>query len=146
MHLYDIDRLGVGYVMDRIIKRNEAAEFFMNFTRLNCPTLIENPRGYMSKRYRKPDQYIEPYMFGDAATKKTGIWLFDLPLLIPTKIVEIPPVHKFPSSNSMGDWYYKTSYLPYKERSRARSKTFPGIAQAIANQYHEYIKMNKNEK
>lgn len=138
-NLYDIKRLGAQYVMDRILKRNDAAEFFMEFTRLNIPTLIENPVGYMTKRFRKPDQYIEPYMFGEHATKKTGLWLFDLPKLIPTNIVSVPDVHVFPSSNSMGEWYYKTSCLPFKERARARSETFEGIAKAIAKQYHDYL-------
>lgn len=137
--LYNRARLGDEYVDKREREREKAIDFFMKFTQTGVPTLIENPVGYMNTHYRKPDQNIEPYMFGDAATKKTSLWLFDLPLLRPTKIVEIPPVHKFPSSNSMGDWYYKTSCLPYKERSRVRSKTFPGIAQAIANQYYEFI-------
>lgn len=121
-------------------QRDQAVNFFMKFTNLSVPTLIENPVGYMNSHYRKPDQTIEPFMFGDSATKLTSLWLFGLPKLIPTKFVDPIGVHRFPNSNPMGLWYFETSKLPQKERAKARSKTFPGIAKAIATQYTQYIK------
>lgn len=137
--LYSRERMGDDYVDRRIACREKAIAFFMLFTQLDSPTLIENPVGYMNSHYRKPDQNIEPYQFGDPATKKTSLWLFGLPTLVPTEVVTPPPAHKYPNSNSMGSWYYETMKLPKKERARVRSKTFPGIAKAIAQQYHDYL-------
>ena len=139
MNLYDRNRLGDERVDRRIAQRNKAIEFFMQFTETGVPTVIENPVGYMSTHYRKPDQVVEPYDFGDPATKKTCLWLFGLPKLQLGPIVDKPKVHHFPHSNSMGDWFYKTSCLPAKDRARERSKTFPGIARAIAKQYHRFL-------
>lgn len=138
-HLYDVQRFGADYVNNRIRQRERAVDFFMQFTRTGVPTMIENPIGYMGTHYRKSDQCIEPYQFGDACTKATCLWLFDLPKLTPTNIVQPICKHKFPNSNSMGLWYYETSKLKPKDRSRARSKTFPGIAKAIATQYTRYL-------
>jgi hypothetical protein len=136
---YNIDKWGKEKVEKRLANREKAIEFFMAFTNLGVPTLIENPVGYMNTHYRKPDQNIQPYWFGDSATKRTSLWLFDLPKLVPTKIVEPPPVHHYPHAYAMGGWYYSTTKLPKKEQSRARSKTFPGIAEAIAKQYHDFL-------
>ena len=61
---------------NRLIQRQQAVEFFMEFVNADCERIaIENPVGIMSSVYRKPDQYIEPYQFGDAEKKKTGLWL-----------------------------------------------------------------------
>lgn len=138
--LYNRKRFGDKYVDDRLKKQRQAIDFFMKFTELNCPTLIENPIGIMSRLYKPASQVIEPYMFGDAATKATCLWLHDLPRLIPTNIVGKGKKHEFPNSNAVGDWYYRTSCLPHSERARARSETFPGIAKAIAYQYFQYLK------
>ena len=97
----------------------------------------ENPPGCMSRRYRPPTQVIQPYEYGDPATKPTCLWLRGLPRLVPTRIVQPPPAHRFPSGNSMGAWYYATSKA--KDRARARSKTFPGIAAAMAAQWHAWL-------
>lgn len=137
--LYDRNRLGDEYVTERERERERAIKFFLAFTKLETPTLIENPIGYMNTHYKKPTQIIQPFEYGDSASKPTCLWLFRLPKLQPTKIVDPPPSHKFPSSNTMGGWYYETMKLPRKDRAKVRSKTFPGIARAIAYQYHRYL-------
>jgi site-specific DNA-cytosine methylase len=64
---------------ERKILTAEAVNFFLKFTELNCAWAIENPVGIMSTNYRKPDQIIQPYQFGDDASKRTCLWLKDLP-------------------------------------------------------------------
>ena len=120
---------------DRQKLRNEAVDFFLTIANADCDKIaIENPVGVMSKQWRKPDQYIEPYMFGDPEKKKTGIWLKGLPLLKPTKIVEPVIVHCKSGANEPR-WHMETMHLPKEERSRVRSQTFPGIANAMAEQW-----------
>jgi hypothetical protein len=83
---------------------------------------VENPISIMSTRYRKPDQIIQPWMFGHGETKSTCLWLKGVPLLIPTSIVEgrEARIHKLP---------------PSKDRWKLRSITYQGIADAMANQW-----------
>lgn len=120
---------------DRENQREAAVSFFMAFWNADCPRVaIENPQGIMSSRFRKPDQYIEPYMFGDAEKKKTGLWLRGLPALTPTDVVE-PVIIQCASGAREPRWHMETMHLPPKERSKARSKTFPGIARAMAEQW-----------
>ena len=120
---------------DRENQREAAVSFFMAFWNADCPRVaIENPQGIMSSRFRKPDQYIEPYMFGDAEKKKTGLWLRGLPALTPTEVVE-PVIIECESGAREPRWHMETMHLPPKERSKARSKTFPGIAKAMAEQW-----------
>lgn len=70
-------------------RQHRSIEFFMKFANANCPRIaIENPIGIMSSKFRKPDQIIQPYMFGDHARKSTCIWLKGLPKLKPTRIVD----------------------------------------------------------
>ena len=139
MPLYNRRRMGDAYVDDREKKRERAVQFFLRFTRLDCPYAIENPPGYMNRHYKKPTQTIQPFWFGDAATKATCLWMRGLPRLIPTNIVQPPPCHVFPNSNPMGAWYYETSCLPPSDRARARSKTFDGVANAMATQWHAWL-------
>lgn len=120
---------------DRKQKREDAVSFFMAFWNADCPRVaIENPQGIMSSRFRKPDQYIEPYMFGDSEKKKTGLWLRGLPALAPTNVVE-PIIIECASGAREPRWHMETMHLPPKERSKARSKTFPGTARAMAEQW-----------
>ena len=102
---------------------------------------IENPIGLLSSRWRKPDQIIQPWMFGDEATKSTCLWLKNLPLLEPTEIVGKGEKVFYASGKSHPKWYadaMRTSKTK-AERQTLRSKTFPGIARAIAQQYHNYL-------
>lgn len=122
---------------DRENQREAAIQFFMSFWNADCPRVaIENPQGIMSSRFRKPDQYIEPYMFGDAEKKKTGLWLRGLPALTPTEVVE-PVIIECASGAREPRWHMETMHLPPKERSKMRSKTFPGIAKAMASQWSD---------
>ena len=117
-------------------KREEAAAFFMAIASANCAKIcIENPVGVMSTIWRKPDQIIQPFMFGDAAEKKTCLWLKGLPPLVPTNVVPPPERVKFDSGKSMPKWYADLWHLPKEERSRLRSQTFPGFANAMADQW-----------
>lgn len=120
---------------DRQKQRDEAVEFFMAFANADCDRIaIENPVGIMSSQWRKPDQYIEPYMFGDPEKKKTGLWLKGLPLLKPTNIVEPVIIHCKSGANEPR-WHMETMRLPKEERSRLRSQTFIGFAEAMAEQW-----------
>lgn len=120
---------------DRQKQREEAVEFFMTIANADCDRIaIENPVGVMSSQWRKPDQYIEPYMFGDPEKKKTGLWLKGLPLLKPTNIVDPVIIHCKSGANEPR-WHMETMRLPKEERSRVRSRTFIGIANAMAEQW-----------
>lgn len=123
--------------------RLRAIEFFKMFAELSHVKhiAIENPVGIMSTVYRKPDQYIQPYMFGDPHSKKTGLWLKNLPKLVPTNIVE-PMFHTQKDGRRDPIWHYESMKLPPEERSKVRSKTFEGIAIAMAEQWGEYILNN----
>ena len=115
--------------------RKDAIEFFMKL--VNAPikkVAIENPVCIMSSRWRKPDQIIQPWQFGDKEIKKTCLWLKNLPQLMPTKIVE--PEYKIYNSSTKKSGKSKYSLLWTKRTdSKYRSKTFQGIADAMANQW-----------
>lgn len=107
----------------RYIERVGAIDFFMRFVLCSAKRIaIENPIGIMSSVYRKPDQIIQPWQFGHGETKATCLWLKNLPLLIPTNIVEgrEQRVFKMP---------------PSPDREKLRSKTYTGIARAMADQW-----------
>ena len=125
---------------DRQKQRKEAVDFFMVIANADCDKIsIENPVCVMSSQWRKPDQYIEPYMFGNPEKKKTGLWLKGLPLLKPTNIVEPVIIHCKSGANEPR-WHMETMRLPREERSRLRSQTFIGIAKAMAEQWGGLIK------
>jgi hypothetical protein len=132
---FNVEKYG-DKAIQRKTERQKAIKFFMMFANADCQRIaIENPVGVMSTEWRKPDQIIQPYMFGEAAEKKTCLWLNGLPLLKPTNIVEPPPRKVFDSGKSMPEWYANLWRLPSKERASIRSKTFPGIAKAMAEQW-----------
>ena len=132
---FNIDRYGEKAIQ-RHKDRKDAIDFFMTFANADCEKIaIENPVGIMSSEWRKPNQIINPWQFGDAFEKKTCLWLKGLPELKPTNIVEIPPRKRFDSGKSMPSWYAEAWHLPKEERAKLRSKTFPGIARAMAEQW-----------
>ena len=132
---FDVERYG-DKAIQRHKDREEAVAFFMQFVNAKCDKIaIENPIGYMSTAYKKPTQIIHPYMFGDPARKATCLWLKGLPKLIPTNIVEPIIIHYQNGKGTDNPWHMETMKLPPKERSKARSKTFPGIAKAMAEQW-----------
>ena len=116
-------------------RQQQGIDFFMHFTNADCEKIaIENPVGIMSSKYQKPDQIIQPYEFGHTERKSTCLWLKGLPLLTPTKIVK-PELHICGNGVVDSKWHYDTYNLPPKIRARERSKTFPGIAKAMAEQW-----------
>jgi len=126
-------------------RQQEGIDFFMLFTRLDCPRVaIENPVGIMSSIYRKPDQIINPWQFGDPFSKTTCLWLKGLPLLTPTKVVDKGEFYTSPSGKRLPTWYGDAvgkdgKKLAYgsEEMRRIRNKTFPGIAAAMASQWSD---------
>ena len=121
-------------------RQQQGIDFFMLFANAKCERVaIENPVGIMSTVWRKPDQIIQPYYFGDSFSKKTCLWLKGLPLLIPTNVVDKGASVKYASGKSMPAWYAEAYKLPPKERAAMRSKTFPGIAKAMASQWGSVI-------
>ena len=115
----------------------------MRFIDAECERIaVENPVCIMASRYRKPDQYVEPFWFGDAEKKKTALWLKGLPKLMPTNMVE-PIIVRCKSGANEPRWHMETMKLPKEERSRARSKTFHGIAEAMAEQWGNCLKEGK---
>lgn len=117
--------------------QQRSIDFFMQFTKARCKHIaIENPVGIMSTHYRKPDQIIQPYWFGEPFEKTTCLWLIGLPELEATNIVVVPPRQRCKSGKTLPEWY---SNAPKKDRARIRSKTFDGIAQAMAEQWTNYL-------
>jgi len=134
-------------------RQQQGIDFFMEIINAPIPKIaVENPIGIMSTKFRKPNQIIQPWQFGDKAQKSTCLWLKNLPNLEPTKIVEKGEFFEFTSKKGvkkkMPMWYYKAlqdAKTP-AERSTLRSKTFKGIAEAMANQWTvEYNIENTNQ-
>lgn len=131
--------------IQRMLDRNDAIKFFMRIANADCDRIaIENPVGVMSTQWRKPDQIIQPYQYGDAYEKRTCLWLKGLPMLSPTKIVETPDRIQFKSGKTMAKWYVEAGNLSKEQRALVRSKTFPGIAKAMAEQWGNDCNYAKN--
>lgn len=125
--------------------REDAVNFFIALA--NAPIdkiVIENPVGIISSRFRKPDQVVQPFMFGDEARKTTCLWLKNLPKLEPTKMVGEGERIFFKSGKSQPKWYSDAfvKSKSHEERRTMRSKTFPGMAKAMAVQWTTYLKSN----
>ena len=120
-------------------EREQAIKFFMEFANCKCERVaIENPIGVISSRWKKPTQIIQPYQFGHKERKATCLWLKNLPQLKPTNVVE-PDIIKHKSGKTDSRLHFETLSLPAEERAKIRSKTFEGIAKAMAEQWSEYI-------
>jgi hypothetical protein len=122
--------------------RQHAKEFFIRLYNSNIKHIaIENPVGIMNTQFMKPTQIIQPWMFGDEATKTTCLWLKNLPELQPTNVVGKGERTVFASGKSHPKWYAEAlakAKTP-EERRNLRSKTFPGIAKAMAEQWTKII-------
>jgi hypothetical protein len=134
-------------------RQQQGIDFFMLFTKLTCRWAIENPIGIMSKLYRKPNQTIQPYHFGHSVSKATCLWLNGLPTLRATKIVDRGMIYVDPRGHSHGgaftlsatkkmsfehrqNAYSPLMLLPHNEdRWKIRSRTFQGVADAMADQW-----------
>ena len=129
-------------IAERTMKRIKAMEFFMRFVNADCKHIaIENPVGVMSACYRKPDQYIHPYYFAKSeadtinyVTKKTGLWLKGLPCLSYNCKLPNPMENAEIWKNGK-----KKNWTESNHGSVIRSKTFPGIAEAMATQWSDFI-------
>lgn len=114
-------------------EQEEGIAFFKLFTNLPCEKVaIENPMGIMSTLYKKPSQIINPWQFGEPENKKTCLWLKNLPLLKPTKIIP-----KEERKNSVWQSKFDGRSIAFNDPlcSELRSKTFWGIARAMAGQW-----------
>ena len=132
---FNVDRYGESAIQ-RMKDREDAINFFMAFANADCDKIaIENPVGVMSTAYRKPNQIIHPYMFGDPERKGTCLWLKGLPELMPTDMVEPNIIAYKNGKGTDSPWHMNTMGLPKEERAKQRSKTFPGIAKAMAEQW-----------
>lgn len=132
---FNIEKYGKKAIK-RYEQRKEAICFFLEIANSDCDKIaIENPIGIMSTVWEKPTQIIQPFMFGEPFEKRTCLWLKNLPNLKPTKIVTPPERIKFDSGKTMPAWYARLWHLPKEERERERSKTFIGIARAMAEQW-----------
>jgi hypothetical protein len=126
-------------------RQQQGIDFFMLFANCACPKIaIENPVGIMSTLWRKPDQVIQPWQFGNPFTKTTCLWLNGLPKLEPTNIVEKGSRYTTKSGKSLPAWYNDALKLPAKERAAARSKTFSGIAEAMAKQWGASLRHSRH--
>ena len=126
-----------GKAIERKRKRLLALEFVKKLYECNIPKVaIENPVGYLNNNWRKPDQIIQPYHFGETESKRTCLWLKNLPLLNHTDVVEPKVYGYFKNGKKKGQPIYGTQYCLFsKDRGKIRSKFFIGIAKAMANQW-----------
>lgn len=134
-------------------RQREGIEFFCKFLNADCDRIaIENPVGIIGGDYikeyfpdlaekyglpRKPTQIIQPYEYGHPNKKTTCLWLKGLPQLVPTEIINPEPDFVYPNGKKYPNWMMETlkKCKTPEERSTARSKTFPGIAKAMAEQW-----------
>lgn len=124
---YRLAVCGARWFKGREEEQEKAVQFFMQIW--NAPVefmCIENPVGIMSTRFRKPDQVIQPWMHGHGETKATCLWLRGFPKLLPSNIVK-------------GREHRIWKMAPSPNRSRERSKTFPGVAKAMAVQWGKKV-------
>lgn len=130
--------------------RTLAIEFFMKLYNCQIPNIaMENPIGCMSSEFRKPDQIIQPWMFGDDASKSTCLWVRGLPALkveesnfYPPRITDEGKKRWSNQCDKGGD----NVLPPSADRAELRSKTYPGIAKAMAEQWTSYLKQKELEK
>ena len=134
-------------------RQQKAVAFFMHFVLANCDRIaVENPIGIMSNVYKKPTQVIQPYEYGDPTKKSTCLWLKGLPKLKPTNVVE-PEIVEYSKRDGKIARFGKGMNYAVNEDGKAyayndpmtaklRSKTFPGIAKAMAEQWSEYVLEN----
>ena len=127
---------------NRAQDRKDAIEFFLALANADIPRIaIENPVGIMSKLFHKPQQIVQPYWFGDEATKTTCLWLKNLPNLEPTKMVGKGERVVLSSGKSLPKWYSDSfnTKISTEMRRTLRSKTFQGFAEAMAEQWSKLL-------
>ena len=124
---------GARWFKDKRAEQAQALDFVRQLMNAPIPMIcVENPVSVISTAIRKPDQIIQPWMFGHEATKTTCLWLKNLPPLTPTNTVGKGKRHFTKSGRSLPEWY---NLPPSADRWKIRSATFPGIAEAMAQQW-----------
>lgn len=119
-------------------QRKDAIEFVKQIFNSNIQRIaIENPLGVLSSAWQQPTQIIQPYQFGDPHRKTTCLWLKNLPKLKPTKIVK-PKLVMCADGKMYSAYHVDTFNLPKDIRAKERSRTFQGIADAMAAQWGDY--------
>lgn len=137
---FNVEKYGKAAI-NRLKDREGAVRFFMKFVNADCDKIaIENPVGIMSTRFKKPSQIVQPFMFGDRARKSTCLWLKNLPILHPTNVVDPGVIlsggySAGASANYVRDAGGKILRWNDPQTAKIRSKTFPGIAEAMAEQW-----------
>ncbi len=128
-------------VPGRDLLTNESVDFCKKIMSANIPKIVmENPIGRLSTAYKKPDQIIQPWQFGHPESKATCFWLKGLPKLKPTE--DVKEVWKSLPKNQAQRLHYLS---PGPERAKLRSKTFSGIARAMAQQWGSYVYENRKK-
>ena len=127
---------GAAWFYRKAKEQAEALEFVGRLLDAGIPRIaLENPVSIISTRIRKPDQIIQPWQYGEPHQKTTCLWLKELPKLTPTQVVE-PQFVTMKNGKRMSKWHYDSFVnLKPSERAHARSRTFEGIAQAMADQW-----------
>ena len=128
----NVDKYG-DKAIKRLAAREDAFNFAMSIFNCDCDHIcMENPKGYINSKFRSPDQVINPYDFGGPYRKRTCLWLKGLPPLIPDYTV-LPPEPVYIDSKGKKRFWVDT--VSGTNRQKLRSKTFPGIARAMAYQF-----------
>lgn len=128
---------GARWFKDKVEEQAEAVEFVKQLMSAPIPHIaLENPVGVLSSRYRKPDQIVQPWMFGDSASKRTCLWLKGLPPLVATDVVDAGEFHVTAGGKKIPAWY---NIPQRKDRWKMRSKTFEGFAYAMATQFSQFV-------
>lgn len=123
---------GARWFKDKQKEQFEALEFVRLLLRANISHIaLENPVSVISSKIKKPDQIIQPWQFGHPESKKTCLWLKNLPLLAPTKVLELPESGVWKNQTPSG----QNKLGPSADRWKIRSQTYLGIAKAMANQW-----------
>lgn len=117
---------GARWFSKKTKQQDDALDFVRRLMEAPFPFALENPVSIISSRIRKPDQIIQPWQFGHGEVKATCLWLKDLPKLVPSRIVggRVARVHRAP---------------PSPDRWKDRSRTLPGIAAAMADQWGAFV-------
>lgn len=140
---FNVDKYG-DKAIERHFLRHEALGFCLKLWFSGIPKIMmENPIGYLSSAFRKPDQIVQPYYFGDEEQKPLCLWLKNLPklhyvrqntLFEESTFVE-PVLREYKNGGKDPRWHFDSLGLPAEERAKFRSKTFQGFARAIAEQW-----------
>ena len=127
---------------DRVAKRDEAVAFVLRIweaaKKHSAHVALENPRGFLSRAWRSPDQWVSPHWWGSQMQKRTGLYLHGLPPLTQGQ-VSVPEIVRLPNGKHEPAYWHKSKGMRAKERTRMRSKLDAHFAAAIAQQWAAYI-------